>query len=458
MPKMLGLRVVGALFCMLVAFLICVHMVSFNLGILTEFTAASEKSEEYTVTKPRNTLTNDQAVKVMFDALVEEEIAHLPEGLANLIRSARQLKVFVPPFIQKQMNQTYYAALHPGIKFINDEKDPAILAKVTDWFWVHNEYLAPNYLMRRIHQNTQMFTFNLSEADLCVKSCFIEVEFVPDPHDKLGGFQHRYPDFEVVPGSEWKFSGCTKLRLVAEGDFSECVSPVPYFHSIYSPRIGALPPWNINANRKTLLCFIGSWRRGPCIIKPNQTCDETRIRHHVLKSMMMMSEAANQSARDAGTRTLFSAESPAWWAPVKDKAFFARAWALYADSVFSWQPAGDTPTRRAFYDSWMLGCIPVISAGAAKHTYGNIFRGRAFALAGLAPEDVIMVLPDEVMLSGEMLLDRLRQVPEAEIVLRRRHLRSLAPLMQWGWEAEGDALTMAFASVMTLPAAASTVG
>jgi hypothetical protein len=115
---------------------------------------------------------------------------------------------------------------------------------------------------------------------------------------------------------------------------------------------------------------------------------------------------------------------------VKDKAFFARAWALYAGSVLSWQPAGDTPTRRAFYDSWMLGCLPVVSAAAARHTYGNIFRGRVFALAGLAVEDVIMVLPDAVMLSGERLLDRLRRVPEAEIVLRRRHLRSLAPLVQ----------------------------
>ncbi len=246
------------------------------------------------------------------------------------------------------------------------------------------------------------------------------------------------------------------MFLVAEGESGQCVSPVPYFHSIYSPRIGALSPWSINSNRKTLLCFIGSWRRGPCAINSNQTCDQTRIRHKVLKSMMVISDAENRSAREGSTRTLFASDSPARWVGVWDKAFFARAWALYADSVFSWQPAGDTPTRRAFYDSWMLGCIPVISGSAAKHTYGNIFRGRAFALAGLAAEDVFMVLPDEVMLSGELLLDRLRQVPEEEIILRRRYLSSLAPLMQWGWEAEGDALTMAFASFMTLPT--STVG
>jgi len=57
--------------------------------------------------------------------------------------------------------------------------------------------------------------------------------------------------------------------------------------------------------------------------------------------------------------------------------FFLDAWELYATSYFSWQPQGDTPTRRAFYDSWMLGCIPVIDETAAE-VYEQLFKGLAF--------------------------------------------------------------------------------
>jgi hypothetical protein len=382
-----------------------------------------------------------------------EDSAPLPEALAALIHSARQLKVYVPTFIQNLTNKTYYAARHPGKKFIYAQNDPPLLAAVEDWLWIHNEYMAPNYLMRRIHHDDKMFTNNRSEADLCVLDCNAETEFVPDPQDHAGGERHRYPSFQVMPGSEWKFQGCSSVSLWLEGSANACGMPVPYFHSVYSPSISVLPPWNINAKRKTLLCFVGARKRGPCPGREawNQS-DCEQVRHTVLETMSAMSTTQNNSLEaKGGTRTLFASESPMWLqqAGMWDQSFFARAWGLYADSVFSWQPAGDTPTRRAFYDSWVLGCIPVISLSSAKHTYKEIFRGLIFSLAGLKIEDVVVVLPDEVMLRGELILAKLSAISEEEIRLRRRHLRSLAPLIQWGWEIEGDALTMVFASVMT---------
>ena len=49
---------------------------------------------------------------------------------------------------------------------------------------------------------------------------------------------------------------------------------------------------------------------------------------------------------------------------------YITAWELYAQSVFCLQPPGDSPTRRAFYDSLLFGCIPVISKSAAEsYTY-----------------------------------------------------------------------------------------
>ena len=57
--------------------------------------------------------------------------------------------------------------------------------------------------------------------------------------------------------------------------------------------------------------------------------------------------------------------------------FFIESWEIYATSVFSWQPAGDTPTRRAFYDSVMFGCIPVIAHGVSE-IYAELFQGLAW--------------------------------------------------------------------------------
>jgi hypothetical protein len=37
-----------------------------------------------------------------------------------------------------------------------------------------------------------------------------------------------------------------------------------------------------------------------------------------------------------------------------------KGWEIYLNSVFCYMPHGDSPTRRAFYDAWLFGCIPVI--------------------------------------------------------------------------------------------------
>ena len=131
------------------------------------------------------------------------------------------------------------------------------------------------------------------------------------------------------------------------------------------------------------------------------------------------------------------------------QGFFSRMWGLYADSVFSFQPAGDTPTRRGIFDSWVLGCIPVISRWSADHTYKSLFKGLIFSQAGLTLEDVLVVLPDDVMSDATRLLAALRSMSPEDVALRRRRLGSLAPLMQFGWKAEGDALLMLIATMLT---------
>ena len=381
----------------------------------------------------------------------------LPYKLAQLIREARKLKIFIPPLIQKRMNRSHFSAKQPGIEYVHDPNQPAVLASIAEWHWVHDSYRAPSYMMRRLHHDPGMFTTNLSEADLCFVDCESGESFDPEPPASKSG----YPRFAVAPGKGWKFSGCTELKMYFEVGPSKCWSPVPYFHSIYSPSPDAPTPWTASARRSTLVCFVGSWRRGPCPFSRdsrNTSGCEARARHVLLTELQALSDAAKN--RSAGRRappgepeTLFEAQSPRWVdtaAAFRELDFFAQTWGLYASSDFSLQPAGDTPTRRGFYDSWLMGCIPVVSR-AASTVYRQIFKGLIYSLAGLAMDDVVVVVPDDVWHDPPRLLATLRDMPREEVALRRRRLGSLAPLVQWGWQADGDALVMFLGSMLTPP-------
>jgi hypothetical protein len=74
---------------------------------------------------------------------------------------------------------------------------------------------------------------------------------------------------------------------------------------------------------------------------------------------------------------------------------------MYATSYFSWQPAGDSVTRRAFYDSWLFGCIPVISNSSAL-VYEQLFNGIPFIEHPL--RDIAVVVDDEMFYEGFKLI------------------------------------------------------
>ena len=404
------------------------------------------------VTDPDTTLS--------FEVYADNQMK-LPEKLSSLIRAARGIKIYIPPNIQMKMNRTLYSAMKPGKKFVYNRSEASELASFADWLWIHNEYMAPNYLMHRLfHDSSRMFTTNLSESDLCLIDCRTGERFDPDPYDSIGLKPSPYPQFEVVPRSSWKFAGCGWLSLHFEGGFHLCGAPVPYFHSIYSPSADSLPPWASNAHRSTLLAFVGTWVRGPCPGSYDASKGDcpARKRQVLLSGMQTLSDAAKNGsdARRAGEpEILFRSESPTSLSgdQLWKQDYFSRMWSLYADSVYSFQPAGDTPTRRGIYDSWMLGCIPVISQATADHTYRHLFKGLIFSLANLTIGDVLVVLPDDVLGNATRLLAALRAIPPDEVARRRRRLGSLAPLLQWGWEAEGDALLMLIGSMLTPGAA-----
>merc|ERR1711916_420949 len=60
-----------------------------------------------------------------------------------------------------------------------------------------------------------------------------------------------------------------------------------------------------------------------------------------------------------------------------------------------------------------------------------------------------MVVDDELYENGDELIRYLASITAEEIARKRRNMRALAPIMQWGWGANsGDALHMTFAALM----------
>jgi hypothetical protein len=351
----------------------------------------------------------------------------IPQNLEQLIGRARKLKIYVSHSIK---NGTKYREKYPGNKFDPSDKT-FMLNPFAKWFWVHDEYSVNSYIVHRAHHDKLTFTENKSQADLCYPSCD-DIHVFEPPH-----WQVRLK-LQVAARSSEIFSGCQDIIVGIESQATNCTFAVPYWHSICAPSRHAVSPWTLKTRRQNLLCFIGGSWRG-------------KDRRHIIFEMRALSTAAADK-RPA----LFSApflfesgsqEGGVWGTP----AFFTQVWTLYATSIFSWQPSGDTGTRRGFYDSWMLGCIPVVSRASAD-TYRSLFRGRAFSAAGVALEDIAVVLDDETMRSGAAILGNLSAISADEIRRRRSWLGRLAPVMQWGYDLandRADALLMTLASALS---------
>jgi hypothetical protein len=354
---------------------------------------------------------------------------YLWRDVNTFVHPALSVKIYVPVGLRHLIRHN---SVYPG--FTANVQSSAILNTSAMVFRVHHEYGVGVYVLYRVMRDADLFTYERSDADLCFQSCSDAAVF-----SDLGGQSLR---FEVASYWDDRFSGCRSLSFGIESALSACTFPVPYWHSIYFGRYS--PSLEIQTSSKNvLLCFIGDVRHRGNIM-------------HGVRNGDVISEMSAISA-EAGMRygvKLFEPELilnfrkdflGAW---SSDK-FLINVWELYAQSIFSWQPYGDTETRRGFYDSWMMGCIPIISHTSSL-TYANLFGGNLFGVVGPYIQEVVIVLDDDAMNSGASVMDFLTSISVDEIRIRRRWLDRLAPLMQWDWNVNrtGDALLMAIASVM----------
>ena len=293
-----------------------------------------------------------------------------------------------------------------------------LLNPVRKWLRDHHEYLAGEYLMHRLYHDKRIATDDISQADLCFPSCSGVKNYQITTGNTL--------TLQVKSGSEGMFSGCTFLYIGIETLASQCSFNVPYWHSVYYPGFSMQEPWKLNVPRTKLLCYVGGITRGNARDRISREMENFHINpSHSYFFTHIVTERTGSGQ------------------------LFVDAWEMYASSVFSWQPEGDTETRRAFYDSWMFGCIPVISRSTAC-TYGGLFGGRLFAQPMPALEEIVVVLDDSDMRSGTSIIRHLLDIPANEIYARQQRMAKIAPIMQWGWGRADSNSTYPDALVATL--------
>ena len=109
--------------------------------------------------------------------------------------------------------------------------------------------------------------------------------------------------------------------------------------------------------------------------------------------------------------------TPGQWISFNDKDMYNEIDNLYKNSYYSLQPHGDKETRKGFYHSILLGCIPVIFENNIK-TYESIFKNY------VSIEDICVVIKnDEIPNIEDVLRGKISKIPDKlESINKIKHL------------------------------------
>ncbi|BGP37219.1 hypothetical protein JCM10449v2_001124 [Rhodotorula kratochvilovae] len=98
-----------------------------------------------------------------------------------------------------------------------------------------------------------------------------------------------------------------------------------------------------------------------------------------------------------------------------------------AQSVFCPMPAGDSPSRRAFYEALQVGCIPVIFR---DRSYGRLFPSSP-EINDLAKYTIYVDEAELVAGVGPSLIQRLEAINPVDVRRMQQHIARIAHKLQW---------------------------
>ncbi|GAA5976863.1 hypothetical protein JCM5350_007271 [Sporobolomyces pararoseus] len=98
-----------------------------------------------------------------------------------------------------------------------------------------------------------------------------------------------------------------------------------------------------------------------------------------------------------------------------------------AESKFCPMPAGDSPSRRAFFEAILLGCIPVI---CREHAYGRLLPSSP-EINDVSKYTVFVPENDLIFERKPTLIERLEAIPLSKVRQLQQHLYEIAHKLQW---------------------------
>jgi hypothetical protein len=98
-----------------------------------------------------------------------------------------------------------------------------------------------------------------------------------------------------------------------------------------------------------------------------------------------------------------------------------------AESKFCPMPAGDSPSRRAFFEAILLGCIPVIFR---EHAYGRLLPSSP-EINDVSKYTVFVPENDLIFERKPTLIERLDSIPAIKVRQLQQHLYEIAHKLQW---------------------------
>ena len=197
--------------------------------------------------------------------------------------------------------------------------------------------------------------------------------------------------------------------------------PIPYFTGLYTkPNIdNKLKFTELSNKKKYLLSYIGGVWRGP---RDNNNIPKRKLTIDVFFSLNKKNTEKYKELFFAPLiANTHKQEGELGW---NKGSFGIKAKDIYYDSLFSWQPEGDTPTRRGFYESILCGCIPIINI-----TSFNIYKKLLIGEENV--KNIAIIIDDANYYNGNYVFNYLLGLNEDKIMEYRNNINKIKDRLQW---------------------------
>ena len=211
------------------------------------------------------------------------------------------------------------------------------------------------------------------------------------------------------------------FNIENEKGFVSADIPIPYFTGLYTkPNIdNKLKFTELSNKKKYLLSYIGGVWRGP---RDNNNIPKRKLAIDVFFSL---NKKNTEKYKELFIAPLIAnthkQEGELGW---NKGSFGIKAKDIYYDSLFSWQPEGDTPTRRGFYESILCGCIPIINI-----TSFNIYKKLLIGEENV--KNIAIIIDDANYYNGNYVFNYLLGLNEDKIMEYRNNINKIKDRLQW---------------------------